>query len=52
MKWGEGFKVNGWEDVYLILRIIIVFLVIVLLLTKAFNIDFLLNLFNLMFQAR
>jgi len=52
MKWGEGFKVNGWEDVYLILRIIVVFLVIILLLLKAFNFTFLINLFNLMFQAR
>jgi len=52
MRWGEGFKIKDWSDLYLILRIILVLIVIILLLSRVFNFTFLINLFNLMFNTR
>lgn len=52
MKWGEGFRVKDWNDLYLLTKIVLIIVIILLIILGTFNFSFVLNLFNLLLKVR
>jgi len=52
MKWGEGFRVKDWNDLYLLTKIVLTIVIILLIISGILNFSFILNLFNLFFKVR